>query len=49
LLADPLPEIYLDLVRDELQAITAPGRVNRTAGVAAMQGQASVSCFGGEV
>jgi hypothetical protein len=35
--------IYLDLVRDELQAITAAARVIRIASVAAMQEQVTIS------
>jgi hypothetical protein len=35
--------IYLDLPRDELQAITTVVRVNRFASVAAMQEQATIS------
>ena len=42
-------EIYLDLLRDELQAITVLGRVNRSASVAALQGQAPISQPGGGV
>jgi hypothetical protein len=47
--AGPLLAFYLDLLRDELQAITALGDVNRTASVAAMQEQATISYLDGAV
>jgi hypothetical protein len=39
--------IYLDLPRDELQAITSAADVNRIASVAAMQEQATISHLDG--
>jgi hypothetical protein len=39
--------IYLDLPRDELQAITAVADVNRVASVAAMQERATISHLDG--
>jgi hypothetical protein len=39
--------IYLDLLRDELQATTAVVRVNRIASVAAMQERATISHLDG--
>jgi hypothetical protein len=45
--AGPVLAIYLDLLRDELQATTAIVRVNRIASVAAMQEQATISHLDG--
>jgi hypothetical protein len=47
--AGSLLAIYLDLLRDELQAITVPVGVNRAASVAAMQEQAAISPLDGLV
>src|SRR5579872_1134343 len=45
----PLLAIYLELPREELQATSARARVNRSAGVAPMQGQVSILHFCREV
>jgi hypothetical protein len=47
--AGSLLAIYLDLLRDELQAITVPAGVNHAASVAAMQEQATISPLDGLV
>jgi hypothetical protein len=47
--AGSLLAIYLDLLRDELQATTVPAGVNHSASVAAMQEQATISRRDGSV